>query len=60
MAKGSINYLREVKKICKESKGNCKECKLGYQKRLKNTLCPRLTDPRTWSDSKTTDMVKGV
>lgn len=58
--KGSINYLREVKKICKDNKGDCWKCKLGNQRKIKDTLCPRLTEPRTWSDSKTTDMVKAV
>lgn len=57
--KGTIDYLRELRKVCMQNKGDCKVCQLG-KGNLKDTLCPRLTSPMDWSDQKTTDMSKAV
>ena len=57
---GAINYLREVQKICTENHGDCKSCLLGKQEKLKDTLCPRLTHPQSWTDEKSTAMVRAV
>lgn len=57
---GTINYLRELNKLCTEAQGNCWECKLGQYKNIYNTLCPRLTEPRTWTEEKTTAMAKAI
>lgn len=54
----AIEYLRAVRKVCTESGGNYRECPLGKQKKLADTLCPRLMHPNTWSDAKTTAMVR--
>lgn len=56
--KGAISYLRKLREICKEHKGDCRRCPLGEQEKLEDTLCPRLTSPRSWDDGKTTAMVK--
>ena len=53
---GAIEYLRAVRRVCEEAKGRCKNCPLGSAERVDDTICPRLTDPRTWSDGKTTKM----
>lgn len=51
---GTIDYLRELKKTCREAEGDCWNCPLGKGEDLNETLCPRLTEPRTWSEEKTT------
>lgn len=56
--KGSIDYLRKVRDICKTNKGSCKQCPLGEKRKLEDNYCPRLTDPRSWSDERISDMVK--
>ena len=57
---GAINNNRKLRDICKSNKGDCRECPLGHQERLEDTLCPRLTSPRSWSDEKTTEMVRAI
>lgn len=56
--KGAINYLRAVRDICEKNKGDCKRCPLGDKRRLEDNICPRLTDPRTWSDDFVNSMVR--
>ena len=57
---GTIRYLRELNKICTAAGGDCWSCPMGRAKEIKNTLCPRLTEPRTWSKEKTTAMAKAI
>jgi len=57
--KGTILYLRKLREICRENKGDCKACPLGKGE-LKETLCPRLTSPMYWTDKKTTEMARRV
>lgn len=57
---GAINYLRELNKTCAAVEGDCWSCPLGRAKEIKNTLCPRLTEPRTWTEEKTTAMAKAI
>lgn len=54
---GAIEYLRALKQTCQEANGDCWSCPLGKDKTINETLCPRLTEPRTWSKEKTTAMV---
>lgn len=56
--KGAIEYLREVSRICREHKGDCWMCPLGRTRALHETICPRLTSPDSWTDKKTTEMVR--
>lgn len=56
--KGAIEYLRALRQVCKDSKGNCKSCPLGKAQDIRETTCPRLTPPDSWTDEKTTSMVK--
>ena len=56
--KGAINYLTEVKSICTKHKGDCRMCPLGEQTRLEDTLCPRLTNPKSWDNEKIRNMIK--
>ena len=56
--KGSIDYLRKVRDICQEHKGDCKRCPLGERRILTENICPRLTNPMSWDDDKITTMVK--
>lgn len=55
--KGSINYLQRVRDICQKYKGDCKKCPLGNKRRLEDNICPRLTDPRSWENSRINAMV---
>lgn len=54
---GAINYLRTLRETCREAEGRCRVCPLGKDPDINKTLCPRLTDPRAWSDEKTSKMV---
>lgn len=56
--KGAIEYLRTLRQVCKDNRGMCKQCPLGCPQNVKETLCPRLTSPDSWTDTKTTAMVK--
>ncbi len=56
--KGSIDYFRKVREICKESKGDCKKCPLGNKKKVQDNRCPRLLSPDTLTDDKILEMVK--
>lgn len=57
---GAINSLRNLRKICIEHNGSCKECPLGDAENVQNTSCPCLTKPINWTDEKTTEMVKMI
>ena len=57
---GAINSLRNLKKICIVHNGSCKECPLGDAENVQNTSCPCLTKPNSWTDEKTTEMVKMI
>ena len=56
--KGSIDYLRKVRDICQNHKGDCKRCPLGDKRILAENICPRLTNPMSWDDDRITTMVK--
>lgn len=56
--KGAINYLKKIKEICKEHKGDCKNCPLGKYKDLSDCKCPRLMHPENWTDEKIVEMVR--
>jgi hypothetical protein len=56
--KGSINYLKKLRQICKQHKGDCKRCPLGNYQNVEDCRCPRLTHPETWTDEKIVDMVR--
>ena len=47
---GAINSLRNLRKICVEHNGSCKECPLGDAENVQNTSCPCLTKPNSWTD----------
>ena len=53
---GAIEYLRAVRDVCIQADGRCRQCPLGKQTDIRDTLCPRLTDPKTWINDKTTKM----
>ena len=55
--KGAINYLQAVRDICRKYKGDCKACPLGDKPRIDDNICPRLTNPSTWSDGWIANMV---
>lgn len=57
---GAINYLRELNKTCAAAEGDCWNCPLGQYKNIYDTLCPRLTEPKTWTEEKTTAMAKAI
>lgn len=57
---GAIINYRDLRNICRHNKGDCKNCQLGDQERIEDTLCPRLTPPRSWTDEKTTEMVRAI
>lgn len=57
---GAINSLRNLRKICIEHSGSCKDCPLGDAENVLNTSCPCLTKPNSWTDEKTTEMVKMI
>ena len=57
---GAINSLRNLRKICIEHNGSCKECPLGGAENVQDTFCPYLTKPISWTDEKTTEMVKMI
>lgn len=50
---GAINNYRK-------HKGSCKECPLGRQKNVLDTMCPHLTKPISWTEEKTIEMVRKV
>lgn len=56
--KGAIEYLREVRKICRSNKGDCKMCPLGCERFVDDCLCPRLSVPSTWTNDKIVDMIR--
>ncbi len=56
--KGAINYLRAVRDICEKNKGNCKRCPIGNKRKLEDNICPRLTNPASWSDERIAEMVR--
>ena len=56
--KGTIEYMKKLRDICREHKGDCKGCPLGQYKRLEDCSCPRLTHPNTWSNQDILRMVK--
>lgn len=45
--KGSINFLKHLKSVCEESKGNCDNCPLKGEEQKKD-LCPFLSKPFSW------------
>lgn len=57
---GAINSFRNLRQICIKYNGSCKECPLGKAQNLKNTTCPYLTKPDSWTDEITTEMVREV
>ena len=57
---GAISDYRSLRDICKHNKGDCRNCQLGDQERLEDTLCPRLTPPRSWTNEKTAEMVRAI
>jgi hypothetical protein len=56
--KGAIAYLRTVRQYCMDANGDCKNCPLGKEKDVKDCLCPRLTQPRSWDDYRILEMIK--
>lgn len=56
--KGSIEYLRKLREICKDHKGDCKGCPLGKYKKVTDCDCPRLIHPSDWSDKDIAKMVR--
>lgn len=57
---GAINYLRDLKVLCRKHKGDCRSCPLGDKPELKDCRCPRLIEPWKWTDEKTTEMVRAI
>ena len=57
---GAINSLRNLRQTCIKYSGSCKSCPLGRQMNINNTLCPHLTKPISWTDEKTTEMVRKI
>ena len=53
---GAIEYLRAVRDACIKAEGRCRQCPLGKEQDIRDTICPRLSDPKTWDDKKTTRM----
>ena len=56
--KGSINYLKKLRAICQDHKGECKQCPLGKYDNLTDCRCPRLISPRYLTDEKIVSMVR--
>lgn len=56
--KGSIDYLKTIRDICRENTGDCKRCPLGNKPKIDDNYCPRLTHPNTWSNVRISDMVR--
>jgi hypothetical protein len=54
---GAINSYRDLRDICRKYSGSCRDCPLGKEEDIMDTHCPRLTEPRSWSNEKITDMV---
>lgn len=54
---GAIDYLRELRTTCFTHKGQCKDCPLGNQLKVTDTVCPHLIKPMMLTDEKTTEMV---
>lgn len=54
---GAIEYLRSLQQLCDSNNGNCKNCRVGKQQKLHETLCPRLTTPNSWNRDKIAKMV---
>lgn len=54
---GAIEYLTRLQQICEKNKRDCKNCKLGKQQKVYETLCPRLTTPVTWDRDRIAKMV---
>lgn len=54
---GAIEYLRALREACIQAEGRCRQCPLGQEQDIRKTICPRLSDPKTWSDEKTSKMV---
>lgn len=57
---GAINSLRKLKQTCIKYSGSCKDCPLGRQRSIEDTMCPHLTKPNSWADEKTTEMVRKI
>ena len=55
--KGSINFLKHLKSVCEESKGNCDNCPLKGKEQKKN-FCPFLSKPFSWDDDTVIEMVR--
>ena len=60
-----IDYLQQVRKICRDHDGKCKRCPLGIAGQYEDAdgyvryLCPFYTcTPMRWSDSQISEMVK--
>jgi hypothetical protein len=54
---GAINSYWDLRDICRKYSGSCRNCPLGKEEDIMDTHCPRLTEPRSWSNEKITDMV---
>lgn len=57
---GAIDYLREIKEICRQNKGSCRNCPLGDKQSIQDCRCPRLLEPWKWTNEITTEMVRKV
>ena len=57
---GAIDYLRQIKEICRQNKGSCRNCPLGDKQSIQDCRCPRLIEPWKWTDEITTEMVRKV
>ena len=55
--RGAIEYLKTIHTLCVAADKDCSKCKLGKQQKLRDTFCPRLTDPRCWDRDKIAKMV---
>lgn len=45
---GAINSLRNLRQTCIKYSGSCKDCPLGRQRSIEDTMCPHLTKPNRW------------
>ena len=57
---GAINSLRNLRQTCIKYSGSCKDCPLGRQRSIEDTMCPHLTKPNSWTDERTTEMVRKI
>lgn len=49
---GAINSYWDLRDICRKYSGSCRNCPLGKEEDIMDTHCPRLTEPRSWSNEK--------